>query len=67
MSARDEWLSERELAQEHGIPERTPAQWRYRGVGPKYVKIGRHVRYRRADVDTWIAEHTIDPSSRFAA
>lgn len=28
---------------------------RYRGVGPAGLRVGRHVRYRRADVDCWLA------------
>ena len=28
---------------------------RVAGDGPPYVKVGRLVRYRRADVDTWIS------------
>jgi predicted DNA-binding transcriptional regulator AlpA len=32
--------------------------WRYRGRGPKFVKISRKmVRYRRGDVDAWISAH----------
>src|ERR1035441_4081342 len=27
------------------IPVKTLAQWRSRGIGPKYRKVGRHVRY----------------------
>ena len=27
------------------IPLKTLAQWRSRGIGPKYRKVGRHVRY----------------------
>ena len=30
------------------------AQWRYRGTGPKFVKVGRHVRYRWEDVTDWL-------------
>ncbi|TFC81163.1 DNA-binding protein [Cryobacterium cheniae] len=29
------------------------AQLRYRGTGPKYVKTGRLVRYRLADLEAW--------------
>lgn len=36
------------------IPEATPAQWRYLGRGPKFVKVGRHVRYRTNDVEAWL-------------
>jgi predicted DNA-binding transcriptional regulator AlpA len=36
------------------IPERTLGQWRYLGKGPVWLKLGRHVRYRRADVEEWL-------------
>jgi hypothetical protein len=37
------------------IPVKTLAQWRYKGVGPKYRRVGRYIRYDWADVDTWLA------------
>ncbi|MFE6332978.1 helix-turn-helix transcriptional regulator [Streptomyces sp. NPDC057798] len=36
------------------IPTGTLANWRYRGEGPRYVKAGRAVRYRQADLDAWL-------------
>jgi predicted DNA-binding transcriptional regulator AlpA len=36
--------------------EKTLANWRSDGKGPKYHKIGRHVRYDWADVMEWLAE-----------
>lgn len=51
----DELLTAAELAAEHKIPEATLAQWRYLGRGPRYLKLGGHVRYRRSDVDAWLA------------
>ncbi|MDO3167207.1 helix-turn-helix domain-containing protein [Mycobacteroides abscessus subsp. abscessus] len=47
-----------ELAAHLGVPVRTLAEWRYRGGGPRFVKVGRHVRYRHEDVDAWMAAHT---------
>lgn len=47
------------LAAELGVPEATLAQWRYRSVGPAYVKVGRHVRYRRADIDAWLDSQSV--------
>ena len=41
-----------------GIPVATLAQWRWRGVGPAYLKLGRHVRYDWADVEQWLAAQT---------
>lgn len=36
------------------VPTSRLYQWRYRGEGPKSVKVGASVRYRREDVDRWI-------------
>lgn len=36
------------------VPVATLAQWRHRGTGPLYRRIGRHVRYEREHVETWI-------------
>lgn len=34
------------------------ATWRYRSVGPKYIKRGRSIWYRRADLDTWLSDES---------
>jgi hypothetical protein len=44
------------------VPPGTLKQWRHLGKGPRYVKFGRHVRYRRSDLDAWIEAHTVEPS-----
>lgn len=36
------------------VPVNTLRQWRHRGEGPPALRIGGHVRFRRADVDAWI-------------
>lgn len=47
-------------------PLRTLEQWRYVGAGPRYVKVGSAVRYRKADVDKWLAENTVEPAQASA-
>jgi predicted site-specific integrase-resolvase len=47
-----------ELASDLKIPEATLAQWRYRGIGPAFLKVGRHVRYRAEDVADWLNGQT---------
>lgn len=47
-------MCEREVASVLGISTRTLQQWRFRGVHLTYVKVGRLVRYRRADVEKYI-------------
>lgn len=37
--------------------------WAYRGIGPKYVKVGKHRRYRPEDVQAWIGERTVTPGA----
>jgi excisionase family DNA binding protein len=56
-----DFLTDRELADLLEIPQRTPGQWRYLGKGPRYVRVGRHVRYRRTDVEAWIEARMIGP------
>ncbi|UYV36730.1 helix-turn-helix domain-containing protein [Rhodobacteraceae bacterium D3-12] len=42
------------------------AQWRHKGVGPAYYKIGRKVIYRGSDLNTWLAANRYDPSQEGA-
>jgi predicted DNA-binding transcriptional regulator AlpA len=42
-----------DLATREGVPESTVYTWNSRRVGPRYLKIGRHVRYRLEDVIAW--------------
>lgn len=38
------------------VPEKTLTQWRYLKKGPRFHVVGRHVRYRWADVEKWLDE-----------
>lgn len=54
------WMSARDLAGELGVPLRTVYHWHAEGTGPKAHRFGRHLRFRREDVDLWVqaqAEH----------
>ena len=42
----------------NNIPIGTLDQWAYRGVGPAYIKVGRHRRYRPAVVEAWLDART---------
>ena len=37
---------------------------RYAGTGPRFVKIGRRVMYRVADLITYIDTHAVDPADK---
>jgi excisionase family DNA binding protein len=47
-------LTPAEVAEYLGVPEKTLAQWRSDRQGPLPLRIGRHVRYRRPDIEAWI-------------
>lgn len=44
------------------LPHKTLAEWRSRGTGPRYFKVGRHVRYKWSEVETWLASQHAEPS-----
>jgi predicted DNA-binding transcriptional regulator AlpA len=47
-------LTETDLETMLAVSEHTLQGWRVSGDGPKYVKLGRSVYYRVADVTEWI-------------
>jgi predicted DNA-binding transcriptional regulator AlpA len=38
--------------------------WRIKGIGPKYIKIGRLVRYRPEDVEEWLEAQSRNSTSQ---
>ncbi len=42
-----------------GVPELTLKEWRYKGKGPRFVKVGKHVRYRWPDIEDWIRQQSV--------
>lgn len=56
---RDELLRTDAVAELLEVSTRCLAHWRERGIGPRYLSPApgtRWVRYRRSDVEAWIAE-----------
>lgn len=51
-----ELLTPQELADRLRVPVATVYAWNYKGTGPAFMKLGRHVRYSRAAVDRWLVE-----------
>ncbi|MGB3762044.1 MAG: helix-turn-helix domain-containing protein [Ornithinimicrobium sp.] len=59
--AGDEMLSLQEASVFLRVPEGTLRYWRHLGAGPHSFKVGRHVRYWRADLILWLSEQTNRP------
>lgn len=52
-------LRESDVAEMLDVQPVTLEKWRGTSRGPAYVRVGRLVRYRRDDVDAWIAENRV--------
>jgi excisionase family DNA binding protein len=57
---RDDLLDAEALAKFCGVPIKTVYEWNTKGTGPRRVRVGRHVRYRRQDVEAWLDQRYAD-------
>ncbi len=51
-----ELMTPKQVAEYLQIPVGTLAIWRMNKTGPAGFKVGKHVRYRRGDVERWLEE-----------
>ena len=59
MSDVHQLLTTQELATALGVDPTTLPQWRLvAGRGPRFIKVGAAVRYRRSDVEKWLTDQT---------
>ena len=59
-----EYLTVPQLAEVLQVPVATIYRWRHLGEGPRGIRVsGRHVRFRRSDVEAWLQERE-DPAVR---
>jgi predicted DNA-binding transcriptional regulator AlpA len=56
-------LTQRDAALALRLSERTLERLRATGTGPRFVKANRLVRYRLADLESWIASQTVQSTS----
>ena len=57
----DEMLTDVDAARHLGVALQSVRNWRWKGTGPKYHRIGqRIIRYRRRDLDDFIARGASD-------
>ena len=56
MESLDRLLTVEDLADYFDVPVATIYAWRYRRQGPAGFRVGRHLRFRRSDIEQWITE-----------
>ena len=57
-------LTDIEVAARLGVSRFTVRSWRLKGVGPRFLKMGRAVRYRPEDVREYEQRVLVNPASR---
>ena len=62
-STTDNLIDSKQLAKWLNVHPGLPAQWRLHQRGPKYLRLGRAIRYRVSDVQEWMTEHQQEPTS----
>jgi excisionase family DNA binding protein len=53
-------LTERQVAEQLGLSVATLRAWRHRGKGPRFLRLGRSVRYLPSDVDEFVRASAVD-------
>lgn len=64
LSVLDPLVTITELAEYLGVPVKTIYEWRQTGRGPVGIRIGRHLKFRLTDVQTWVEGQRDVPSPR---
>lgn len=54
----DPLLTIEQVSEWLGVPKGTLYQWRSRKQGPRAIKVGGGLRYRRNEVDAYLDQHT---------
>lgn len=54
----NEYMTTEQVSEYLKVPVNTLYQWRSRGVGPRAAKAGRHLRWKRSEVDRWMDDNT---------
>jgi excisionase family DNA binding protein len=60
-------LTQREAATLLKLSERTLERWRVAGIGPKFVRLGRSIRYRLTAIEAHIASCSVSSTSEVTA
>ncbi len=57
-------MTESELARRASVSVAVLRKWRREGKGPRFLKLGRLVRYLVGDVDDWLQSHAFEGSQQ---
>jgi len=56
-------LTQAEASEVLRLGERTLERFRVSGIGPKFVRLGKSIRYRADDLEEWISSRVVRSTS----
>ena len=56
-------LNSEQAAERLGLKATTLDQYRWKGIGPRYYKLGKFVRYDADELDAWVRRRLISSTS----
>jgi hypothetical protein len=54
-----EYITVQELEIRAKISSRTLRNWRNRRIGPPFIKVGKQILYKWADIEAWLNAHQV--------
>jgi len=57
-------ISETELARRADVSVAALRKWRRLGIGPRFLRLGRLVRYLDSDIRQWLESNAVDGDQR---
>jgi excisionase family DNA binding protein len=60
-------LSTKEAARLLGVHPNTLSKWRIRGTGPRFIKAGNMIRYRKSDIEAWLQNRTYSNTTEYGS
>jgi predicted DNA-binding transcriptional regulator AlpA len=57
-------INESEVARRANVSVAVIRKWRREKTGPRFLKLGRLVRYRARDVEAWLDLHAVESGRR---
>ena len=58
-------LTPEDLADRWNLTETTLSQWRWNGCGPRYIKMGKGIRYRLSEIERFEDQKTCQDTSEY--
>jgi len=55
-----EWLNPKNVEDEYSMSVSTLAKWRMKNINLPYSKVGKYIKYKRADIEAFLNNNIVD-------